>query len=88
MSLEWFASATVAVTGSTLFGPFEERTPKARRLLRWAAYLGVMATPAFRRFSRRRRFTKLGRPTGPYLSPDTPPHRVAGAPGRRGAHGV
>jgi hypothetical protein len=43
MALAWFSAAMVAVTGSTLFGPFEEGTPRARRLSRWAAYLGVMA---------------------------------------------
>lgn len=43
MSLEWFASAMVAVAGSTLFGPSEEGPPKARRLSRWTMYLGVMA---------------------------------------------
>jgi hypothetical protein len=30
MSLEWFSSAIVAITGSTLFGRFEEGTPKWR----------------------------------------------------------
>ncbi len=43
MALEWFSAAMVAVTGSTLFGHFEKGTPRARRLSRWAAYLGVIA---------------------------------------------
>jgi hypothetical protein len=43
MSLEWFFSAVVVATGSTLFGHFEEGATKARRLSRWAAYLGVVA---------------------------------------------
>jgi hypothetical protein len=42
-SLEWFCAAAVVAAGSTLFGHFEEGTPKARRLSRWAAYLGVVA---------------------------------------------
>lgn len=42
-SLEWFFAAAVVATGSTLFGHSEEGTPKARRLSRWAAYLGVVA---------------------------------------------
>ena len=43
MSLEWFASAAVGAAGTTLLGRFEKGTPKARRLLRWAVYLGVVA---------------------------------------------
>src|SRR5215218_8386108 len=41
-----------------------------------AVLVAAVATPAFRRFSKRRRVTGLRRPTGPYLSPDTPPPRV------------
>jgi hypothetical protein len=41
-SLEWFFSAAVVATGSTLFGHFEEGAPKWRRLSRWAVYLGVV----------------------------------------------
>ena len=43
MSLEWFSSAAVVATGATLFGRFEEGTPKLRRLSRWVSYLGVVA---------------------------------------------
>jgi hypothetical protein len=43
MSLEGLFSAIVVATGSTLFGHFEEGTPKLRRLFRWASYLGVVA---------------------------------------------
>jgi hypothetical protein len=43
MSLEWFLSAVVSVTGSTLFGHFEEKTPRWRRLSKWAAYFGATA---------------------------------------------
>jgi hypothetical protein len=43
MSLEWFSSAAVVATGSTLFGLFEEGTPKLRRLSKWATYLGAVA---------------------------------------------
>jgi len=42
-SLEWLCSAAVVATGSTLFGHFEEGTPKVRRLSRWLGYLGVVA---------------------------------------------
>jgi hypothetical protein len=34
MSSEWFFAAAVVATGSTLFGRFEEGTPKLRRLSR------------------------------------------------------
>ena len=40
---EWFFSAAVVATGSTLFGRFEGGTPKWRRLSRWVSYLGVVA---------------------------------------------
>jgi hypothetical protein len=43
MSSEWFFAAAVVATGSTLFGRFEEGTPKLRRLSRWVVYLGVVA---------------------------------------------
>lgn len=43
MSLEWFFSAVVAATGSTLFGHFGEGVSKSRRLSKWATYLGVVA---------------------------------------------
>ena len=43
MSLEWFFSAAVVTTGSTLFGHFEEGAPRSRRLSRWAIYLAVVA---------------------------------------------
>jgi len=42
-SLEWLCSAAVVATGSTLFGHFEEGTPKARRLSKWLGYFGVVA---------------------------------------------
>ena len=42
-ALEWFFSAAVVAAGSTLFGHFEEGTPKVRRLSRWLGYLGVVA---------------------------------------------
>ncbi len=43
MSLEWFVSAVVSVLGFVIFGHFEEGTPKARRLSKWAAYFGATA---------------------------------------------
>ena len=43
MSLEWFFSAAVAATLSTLFGHFGEGVPKSRRLTKWAAYFSVVA---------------------------------------------
>ena len=43
MSLEWFSSAVVVATDFTLFGRFEEGTPKWRRLSRWVSYLGTVA---------------------------------------------
>jgi hypothetical protein len=42
-SLEWVVSAVLAVAGITVFGHFEERTPKWRRLSKWAFYFGVTA---------------------------------------------
>jgi hypothetical protein len=42
-SLEWFCAAAVVAAGSTLFGHYEEVTPKVRRLSRWLGYLGVVA---------------------------------------------
>lgn len=43
MSAEWFLSAVISVLGFTLFGHFEEKTPKWRRLSKWAAYFGMTA---------------------------------------------
>jgi hypothetical protein len=41
--LEWFCAAVVVAAGSTLFGHFEEGTPKVRCLSRWVGYLGMVA---------------------------------------------
>ena len=34
--LEWLVSGALAVTGVTVFGHFEEKTPAWRRLSKWA----------------------------------------------------
>jgi len=39
--LAWFVSAVLAVTGITVFGRFEEKTPAWRRLSKWVFYFGV-----------------------------------------------
>ena len=41
--MEWFCAAVVVAAGSTLFGHFEEGTPKVRCLSRWVGYLGMVA---------------------------------------------
>jgi hypothetical protein len=38
--LEWFLSAVLAVSGLTVFGHFEEKTPLWRRLSKWTFYFG------------------------------------------------
>lgn len=43
MSFEWFFSAVIAATGSTLLGHFGERVPKWKTLSKWAVYFGVIA---------------------------------------------
>ena len=40
MCKEWFLSAVLIATGATLFGHFEVKTPPAKRLAKWAIYLG------------------------------------------------
>jgi hypothetical protein len=40
--LEWFLSAVLAATGITVFGHFE-KTPRWRRLSKWALYFGGTA---------------------------------------------
>jgi hypothetical protein len=42
-----------------------------------AVLAAAVATPAFRRFFKRRRVAGHLWPAGPYLSPDTPPPRVS-----------
>lgn len=42
-STEWLSAAVVPAVGTALFGRFEKGTLKERRLLRWVAYLGVVA---------------------------------------------
>ena len=39
--LAWFVSAVLAVTGITVFGRFEEKTPAWRKLSKWVFYFGV-----------------------------------------------
>lgn len=42
-----------------------------------AVLVAAVATPSFPRFSKRRWAAEHQRPSGPYLSPDTPPPRVS-----------